>query len=299
MKADFINDIDFSTDFGLETLMSELYDNRLFTAKDLNISSRVISYWKETKVLTWFPPHKTARFNFMEAAWLGVLKFLQRAGLSIELMRKITAELIDEPIAKNLATELIQAELRKLSEKGEDDSLRAIRLRECLNSKSDMDKLHREMNYFTGLVQYAIKTKMPCGIIINQDKEIRTFFGDTFNQKDNLVHLISEFNIIIPMKPILTDLIMIEFNRNNYDFPVLSTDEKIVIKEIRRNDVENIEIKKNKERISLKITKGKELDNRELAEMLMNGDLNGWKGINITSRNEGSWYIKKSKTIIE
>ncbi len=246
MKADFIGKIDFSTDYGLEMLMAELFDNRFFTAKDLAISSRTISYWKETKVLTWFPPHKTGRFSFMEAAWLGVLKYLQKAGLSIELMKKVTATFIDEPIAQNRAEKLIKAELRKLKKEGKEKSLRATRLKESLNSETDMVKLRREMNDFTGLVQVAIKTRMPCGIIINHAGKPYTYNGDTFNRKENLEYLVSEFHIIIPLTPILTELISIEFNKNNYDFPMLSQDEKMVLREIRRDDVDSLVIEKNK-----------------------------------------------------
>lgn len=297
MKADFINKIDFNTDFGLDMLMVELFDNRFFTARDLAISSRTISYWKGTGVLTWFPPHKTGRFSFMEAAWLCVLKFLQGAGLSIELMKKLTARYIDEPIEQNLAATLIHQELKQLTEKGEGKSLRAIRFQECLDSKSDMDKLRREINYFTGLIQRAIKTKMPCGIVIKHNKEPFSFTGDTFNDKENLLYLISEFHIIIPLNPILTELLTIEFNKNHYDFPMLSQDEKLVLREIRRDDVENIVIKKNKKSFSVKISKGKEENSKELAAKIMDGSFDGWDNVSAEKRNNTKWYIKKEKNI--
>lgn len=297
MKADFITKIDFNTDFGLEMLMAEVFDNRFFTARDLAISSRTISYWKRTGVLTWFPPHKTGRFSFMEAAWLCVLKFLQRAGLSIELMKKLTARFIDEPIEQNMAEKLIKRELQQLKKKGEEKSLRAVRLNETLNSKEDMDKLRRELNHFTGLIQIAIKTRMPCGIIISHSGEPYRFDGETFNNKENLLYLVSQFHIIVPLMPILTDLITIEFDKNNYDFPLLSPDEKLVLREIRRGDVDSIVVEKNEKKINVKVVKQNEINSRELAEKIMDGSLNGWDGISISNRNNDTWYIKRQKKL--
>lgn len=299
MKADHINTIDLTTEFGVETLMAELYDNRFFTAKDLNISSRTISYWKETQVLTWFPPFKTGRYSFMEAAWLCVLKFLQKAGLSIELMKKLTVKYIDEPFRQNLAEKLIKNELRQLKIKGEEKSLRAVRLKECLNSRTDMEKLRREMNDFTGLIQKAIRTRQPCGIIINQSGEPATYDGSTFNEKENLVHLLSQFHIVIPLMPILTELISIEFDKNNFDFPLLTPDEKLVLREIRREDVNSLIIDKNKMKLTIKVTKEGEINSRQLAEKIMNGSLNGWDGISVSNRNKDTWYIKRTKKIVK
>lgn len=297
MKADYINTIDLSTEFGVETLMAELYDNRFFTAKDLNISSRTISYWKETQVLTWFPPFKTGRYSFMEAAWLCVLKFLQKAGLSIELMKKLTVKYIDEPFKQNLAEKLIKNELRQLKIKGEEKSLRAVRLNECLNSKTDMVKLRREMNAFTGLIQKAIRTRQPCGIIINYSGDATTYDGKIFNEKETLVHLLSQFHIVIPLMPILTELISIEFDKNYYEFPMLTPDEKLVLREMRREDVNSVTVDKNNKKINIKVTKEGEINSRGLAEKIMNGSLNGWDGISISNRNNDTWYIKRQKKI--
>jgi DNA-binding transcriptional MerR regulator len=297
MRAKFSYDGDLSTDLGMEELMSELYDHRLFTAKDLDIPSRTVSYWKEKEVLTWFPPHKTARFNVLEAAWLLVLRFLQNAGLSIELMKSLTNYFIDEPVNQNLAEKLIKDELKKIVIKTEEDFIKSHRLSYILKSKKNLEQLRREMNYFTQLVKYALISKSQCGIIIDGAKKAYSYTESTFMNPDNLTGLLSNFNIIVPLKPILTELITIDFNKGSYSFPVLSIDENIIIREMRRSDTDNIEIRKMGKVIKIKVATATEVSNEELAHKLMNGSFDGWDKVETSKRDKTKWFVIKKKTI--
>lgn len=297
MKANFFKDIDSSTEYGMEELVGEFYDNRLYTAKDLGITSRTLSYWKEKKVLTWFEPHKTARFNLLEAAWLCVLKFLQRVGLSIELMRELTRHFIDEALEKDLAHSLIKEEIKRLKQRGEENSLTCMRLSETLKKKSSMDKLRNELNHFTQLTKYALISKAECGIIIDANRRAYGYTENTFSNPDNLAYLFSGFNIIIPLKPILIDLIVIDFTKGAYNFPVLSRDESIIIREMRRADTENIIVKKKGTETLIKVAKATEKSSEELARKIMDGEFDGWDNVTTSKRDKTKWFVVQEKKL--
>ena len=76
-----------------------------------------------------------------------------------------------------------------------------------------------------------------------QSKKINQPFNPNSNYFQGLSNNIQS-RVGIEVKNVVeTKIPQIEFNKNHYDFPMLSQDEKLVLREIRRDDVENIIIK--------------------------------------------------------
>ena len=166
-------------------ILNAITDKYLKTS-DLNVSSRVLNYWKNHQLLLDEPEnwkYEHLHFSFLDYVWFNMIKELREYDISIRVIKNIKKGLISTmPFSFILESGALEYYAKTLPEDKRDDFMDAIHDPEFLKDlKNDFKKSGIKMNILNILVIYAIIFKRHVSLMIDKKGDVYPFNLDFFN----------------------------------------------------------------------------------------------------------------------
>ena len=287
----------------LEEFRDFLFDKVVPIEKVKDLSGESIGvtlpYWRKNELIPFIPKGIKFDISFAQLFWLRILDILRSFSYTVKNTKKVCdyfykdAYNSDLP-KKNLANYL--SFLKKqdpLTEKQLND---IELLQNMIYDENLMYVLKFDINYLTNLINFSLINQQPAGVYIFNNGDVLEHLGmDYFNHND------LQLDIRNPHIYISVDKILEEFIRNddleNVLLPqILSDDEAMVIKELRKDNIDELLIKKDGTIITQINTKStKTLTGSLAANVKVNLGMGNYEEVTLITRDEKTLIFKKNK----
>ena len=191
--------------------------------KDLNISSRQVSYWKSKKLLPNLEYNQHGKMNILEAIWMSIIKELSDIGIKTQKLEQLSKDVWLKPREEKYADEVLKYNINskrsKLSKETKAD------LDRKLNDEILMGKLRSEITPFTDMIKSCLihKNQPHAFIYVPETNEHSCHPGDP-----KLINELNIFNsdksiITIPILNKVSKMLSIDFKSSEKDLKYLSS----------------------------------------------------------------------------
>lgn len=198
--------------------IGKLLSKRYILPKHLGISSRKVSYWKEHKILPFFPEQKHGKMNVPMAVWLFVINELSQLGIDSKRLAKLAFDVWNPEKGKQLfELKLEQILSRKDLDKNTREAYLAIKEDDLL--KETMGQEHNK--FVDDVVDSIFIRNYPVSFFyFPKSGKYHSSAGDKSVplKISNLMDI--EPFICIPLMPIIRKVVTIDFKvvKRNHEY---------------------------------------------------------------------------------
>lgn len=270
---------------------TELFLKR-FLPTHLQLSSRLVSYWRKMNMLPFMPKDKKGFMDMSEALWLLIINELMRVGISARKAQNLSEKVWLEPFYNHYADKTLNWYISSPFSDLNADQKASIAA--SVNDEFLMHSLlRRQINPFTDAVKGCLKPNRKLVSLVynpNSEEVIFSESGTLLNDLNNFYHM--NTLITIPFLPLLAKLIGIEIEKFRTDLSYLNNVEN----QIRRTVVFDkpklleIELFENGSRKIWKVTE-QHKKGEEIAKLFLENKFRPGSEITIVPRSQGNYKI--------
>jgi hypothetical protein len=226
-----------------------VYDQRDISPALLDVTSRQINDWINSKIVPFtelpveddskneieaalagkVPPRKTKwmRLNLAQAVWVSIVRELFKLNIPLETLQELSKKVWQAPRAEKYADEVFKYHIEKNPNGFPDEELNKLKSR--LKDELLMEYYYRTiLNPFTDMIKSVIDRRgMPHTMLYvpkTSDYDFR------YDDNSLIIDLSSVYlqhpMISLPMNPIISQVLAIDFENNKKDLPYLTDVER-------------------------------------------------------------------------
>ncbi|AFU67932.1 hypothetical protein P700755_000959 [Psychroflexus torquis ATCC 700755] len=259
--------------------------------KDLNISSRQVSYWKSKNLLPNLEYNQHGKMNVLEATWMSIIKELSDIGIKTQKLEQLSIDVWVKPRHEKYADRVLKDNINfkrsKLSEGGKNT------LRENLKDEMLMNTLRGEITPFTDLIKSCLihKEQPHAFIYIPETNEHKCLLGDS-KLLEKLHALYSNKTLIsIPIFNKVGKMLSIDLKSNEKDLEYLSSIENQIRNIVIFKRPKVVEIAFDDNHIKPRTITEKHIKHEELADYFMKNKIPKGTKLLIDVRSQDNYKL--------
>lgn len=279
-------------------------DIPLSIIKDKNNESleKAIRYWRKHDLLPFFPEGKHfANINLTKLTWLRILETLRSFNYTVENTKKVCNYFFkdayfDDLPKKNLIKNKDAFVAKRLANTlSEDENLLLEKIDEILRDEKLLYVLKFDINYLSNLLITTLDSSEEAGVLIFLDGGVVEFSEGKYFSHQTSIKDISEPHIYLSIKHFLKEFIS-DSELEKFIMPaILDDNEKMVLKELRNDNVTEIKIKKSDNKnIKIETTKSGTITGEQAKKIKQILGLSNYQEIQISTRDEKTLSFKKT-----
>lgn len=264
-----------------------------------NPISNTLPYWRKYKLIPFIPTGIKFDVSFAQLFWLRILDILRSFSYTVKNTEKICNYFFKDAYDSDLPRRNLENYLsylksqKSLSQKQQND---VVALENMVYDERLMYVLKFDVNYLTNLINFSLINQQPAGIYIFNNGEVMEHIGKEYFNHKGLELDIREPHIYISIDKILEEFIRNKEIEKLLLPQILSDDEEMVIKELRRNNVEELLIRKEGSIITHINTKDSKIITGKLAqEIMVKLGMGNYEEVTLNTRDEKTLIFKKNK----
>lgn len=279
-------------------------DIPLSIIRDKNNESleKAIRYWRKHDLLPFFPEGKHfGNINLTKLTWLRILETLRSFNYTVENTKKVCnyffkdAYFDDLPkrnLLKNKESLLAKQLANTLSDEG---TVLLEKIDEILRDEKLLYVLKFDINYLSNLLITTLDSNEEAGILIYLDGSVVELSQGKYFSHQTSIKDISEPHIYLSMTHFLKEFIS-DSELEKFIMPtILDDNEKMVLKELRNDNVTEIKIKKSDNKnIRIETTKSGTITGEQAKKIKQILGLSNYQEIQISTRDEKTLSFKKT-----
>lgn len=263
--------------------------------KDFNLSARIIHHWKEMDLL--FISGDTGgwnKFNFYDATWIKLIIKLREFNIPIPTIQEIKKQFLHHPM-EGCSKEEFEFIKKEISNKFKDDKESNELLSIMLSDNFYDTFTSYSINHFISVLNEIVALKFRIRLLIDEhgntiiEKEHR--IDELYEQSEEYREIISGHHLSINLNRIVAEIITDIGETEARKMHILTEAEEQVINAMRTENVDNIEVKfeKNSGKPELlKIASNKPIEKAtRIAEVILD---QGYQDITIKTQNGNIVY---------
>jgi DNA-binding transcriptional MerR regulator len=234
--------------------------------KDLNISSRQVSYWKSKKLLPNLEYNQHGKMNILEAIWMSIIKELSDIGIKTQKLEQLSKDVWIKPRNEKYADEVLKENIKSKRKKLSKEA--KATLEHNLNDEILMNTLRGEITPFTDMVKSCLThQKQAHGFIyIPETNEHKCLLGSP-----RLLEELHAFNsdkamITIPILKKVSKMMSIDMKSSEKDLEYLSSIENQIRNIVMFKRPKLVEIAFDDDHIKTRKITEKHVRHEELAD---------------------------------
>jgi hypothetical protein len=273
-------------------IVNEILSQRYISNKDLKITSRQVSYWKDRNILPFFEKNSHSKMNIPMATWMHMVRVLSDLGISSSNLTDLAKQVWQTPRDNDYLKDKIDALLNSHGA----NKLEAQTKERLLYIRGDsrlMDTLGQELNPFTDCLvdSILIERNFANFYYFPKSGDFYLNVGHAKATIDLLSLMDVEPFICIPLMPFIETIVSIEFGLLTKDLKYLSEVENQIRDIVIYKAPKNILIVLNDKEIEILVIREEHKKAEQLAAFFMNNKLPKNAKLLIEPRAQGNYKI--------
>ncbi|MBC7721209.1 MAG: hypothetical protein H7068_04245 [Pedobacter sp.] len=274
----------------------------VITNKNNESLDKAIKYWRRHELLPFFPEGKHfAYINLTKLTWLRILETLRGFNYTVENTKKVCDYFFkdayfDDLPRKNLVDnrEILIAK-KTAKPLNEEEAFLLDKIDEVLADEKLLYLMKFDINYLSNLISIVLDSNEEAGLLIFLDGSVVEFAQGKYFNHHTTNKDISEPHIYLSLTYFLKEFIS-NSEIEKFIMPsILNDNEKMVLKELRSENVQEINIKKSSnDHIRIETTRGGTISGEQALKIKQILGLSNYQEIKISTRDDKTLSFKKT-----
>jgi len=267
-----------------------LYDKRILP-KDINVPSRVVTYWKDKKILPFFEDQKHGKMNIPQAIWLLIIQELSNIGIGAKRLSQLSYNVWQKPKEEKYADKIINEHIES-KRNGLDNQTKTI-LKDQLSQELLMNTLREELNPYTNMLKSCIlNVDQPHSLIYEPSTGEHHFLLNNNEVMIKLSSIYSKHSIIcIPILDKLSKIISFDFSSKEKELKYLTDIENQIRQIVLFKKPRMVEIAFEDGHIKPRIITEKHVKQDELADFFLKNKIPKGAKLLIDPRSQDNYKL--------